>query len=107
MVELESRRPTPAVVERIRTVDEVAEAARERIALEGARLSYRQNCESMQRIHITPAMGAHRIDAVTQDDVERLAASMLRKGLAPKTVRNVMAFLHAVFAYAEAKGRVE
>jgi integrase len=107
MVELESLRRTPAIVERSRTVDEVADAVRERIALEGARLSYRQNCESMQRIHISPGIGARRIDAVTQDDVERLAAAMMRKGLAPKTVRNVMTFLYGVFAHAEARGWVE
>jgi hypothetical protein len=102
MIELESLRRSPAIVERPRTVDDVADAVRERIALEGARLSYRQNCESMQRIHMSPGIGARRIDAVTQDDVERLAAAMLRKGLAPKTVRNAMTFLYGVFAYAEA-----
>jgi hypothetical protein len=48
----------------------------------------------MQRIHISPGMGSRRIDAVTQDEVERLASATLRKGLAPKTVRNVMTFLY-------------
>jgi hypothetical protein len=52
-------------------------------------------------------MGLRRIDAITQDDVERLGSSMLRDGLAPKTVRNVMAFLHAGFAHAEGKGWVD
>jgi integrase len=107
MVEAENRHRPPSLEERPRTVDDVADAVRQRIALEGARLSYRQNCESMQRIHVSPAMGSRRIDAVTQDDVERLAAAMLRKGRAPKTVRNVMTFLYGVFAYAEAKGWVE
>lgn len=104
LVEAESRPPTPAPTERPRTVDEVCEAVRERIALEGARPSYRQNCESMQRIHISPAMGRRRINAVTQDDVERLASAMLRKDLAPKTVRNVMTFLYSVFAHASPSG---
>jgi integrase len=105
LIEAESRRPAPSPEQRARTVDEVADAVRERITLEGARLSYRQNCESMQRIHISPGIGARRIDAVTQDDVERLAWAMLRKGLAPKTVRNVISFLHSTFALAEERGR--
>jgi hypothetical protein len=29
-------------------------------------LSYRQNCDSMQRVHISPALGKRRIDAVSQ-----------------------------------------
>jgi integrase len=104
LIEAESRRPAPSPEERARTVDEVADAMRERIALEGARLSYRQNCESMQRIHISSALGARRVDAVTRDDIERLARAMLRQGLSPKTVRNVMSFLHATFALAEDRG---
>ena len=39
------------------TVDFAADALRERLAIEGARLSYRQNTESMQRIHVSPALG--------------------------------------------------
>jgi len=31
---------------------------RERLAVEGARLSYRQNGESMQRIHASPAIAS-------------------------------------------------
>jgi site-specific recombinase XerD len=100
MVEAESMRRSPTIHERPRTVDEVAELLRDRLAVEGARLSYRQNCESMQRIHVSPALGKRRIDEVSRHDVERLAQSMLRRGLAPKTVRNVIAFLHAVFELA-------
>jgi hypothetical protein len=89
------------------TVDFAANALRERLAIEGARLSYRQNTESMQRIHVSPALGKRRIETVTRQDVERLARSMLARVLAPKTVRNVMTFLHAVFALALANEWVE
>jgi hypothetical protein len=41
--------------------------------IEGARLSYRQNCESMQRVHVSPALGKRRVDTVKGEDVERLA----------------------------------
>ena len=106
LVEAESRRPAP-VEEPPRTVDQVADELRERLAVEGARLSYRQNCESMQRVHISPAIGKRRIDRVTRQDVERLGRAMLARGLAPKTVRNVMTFLHAVFALALANEWIE
>ena len=95
------RRP-PTLVERSRTVDEVADELRERLAIEGARLSYRQNCESMQRIHVSPAIGSRRVDSVTRQDVERIGRSMLGRGLAPKTVPSVMTFLHSIFGLAVA-----
>jgi hypothetical protein len=100
LIEAEALRPRPSAEERPRTVDEVADELRGRLAIEGARLSYRQNCESMQRVHVSPAIGKRRVDSVTRSDVERLARSMLERGLAPKTVRNVMTFLHSVFALA-------
>jgi hypothetical protein len=46
-------KPVEPVVEVV-TVDQAAERLRERIAIEGARLSCRQNCESMHRVHISP-----------------------------------------------------
>ena len=64
------------------------------------RLSYRQDSESMQRVHVSPAIGNRRVDSIMRQDVERLASSMLERGLAPKTARNVMTFLHFVFALA-------
>ena len=107
LVDETSRRPPATAEERRPTVDEAGEALRERLETEGARLSYQQNCESMQRMHISPAIGSRRLDSITTEDVERLVRSMLRRGLAPKTVRNVMSFLHSVFALGVAKGWCE
>ena len=90
-----ARKPVDPVVE-IVTVDQAADRLRERIAIEGARMSYRQNCESMQRVHISPALGKRKVAAVTTEDVERLASRMLARGSSPKTVRNVMTFLHSI-----------
>jgi hypothetical protein len=56
MIEAESMRRAPTVDERPRTVDEVADLLRDRLAVEGARLSYRQNCESMQGVHVSPVL---------------------------------------------------
>ena len=60
--------------------------------------------ESMQRVHISPALGKRKVAAVTTEDVERLASRMLARGASPKTVRNVMTFLHSVFGLAVRKG---
>jgi integrase len=86
------------------TVDEVVDQLRDKITIEGARLSYRQNCAAMQRVHISPAIGKRRVNGVTHRDIERLARAMLARGSAPKTVRNVMTFLHSVFALAIRNG---
>jgi hypothetical protein len=107
LVEQESRRRPPAAVEHVRSVDEVIDVLRDRLVIQGARTSYQQNCESMQRIHISPAIGSRRIDDVTRDDVERLARSMLGRGLSPKTLRNVMSFLYSTFALAQDRDWVE
>jgi site-specific recombinase XerD len=88
------------------TVDEVVDELRGKIAIEGARLSYRQNCATMQRVHSSPAIGKRRVDGVTHHDVERLARAMLERGKATKTVRNVMTFLHSVFVLAMRNGWV-
>ena len=96
-------KPVEPVVE-IVTVDQAAERLRERIAIEGARLSYRQNCESMQRVHISPVIGKRKVASVKPEDVERLASRMLARGSSPKTVRNVMTFLYSVFELAVKKG---
>ncbi len=104
LIEKDGAKPARTVEERRLTVNDVADALRDRLLLEGARLSYRQNCESMQRVHVSPAFGKRRIETIDTDDVERLARAMLRTGATPKTVRNVITFLHSVFALAVRKG---
>ncbi len=103
--EAEERRPIRAGSER-HTLDEATDSLRRRLAVEGARKSYLQNCESMQRVHISPRLGAKPVDRVTVADVETVAAAMLDAGLAPKTVRNVVTFLHSVFEHAIDRGWV-
>ena len=58
----------------------------------------------MQRVHTSPAMGKRKAASIKTEDVEQLASRMLAKGLAPKTVRNVMTFLSSVFELAVKKG---
>ena len=88
------------------TVDEVADSLRQELRLKGSRRSYLDGCESMQRVHISPRLGPRSVDEITTRNVDALAAALLECGLAPKTVRNVLAFLHAAFEHALDRGYV-
>jgi integrase len=100
----EERRPTPARGSAAHTLDEAADSLRRQLALEGSRKSYLEGCESMQRVHLAPRLGKRPLGQITTADVEALAAAMLELGRAPKTVRNVLTFLHSVFEHAIARG---
>ncbi len=58
----------------------------------------------MQRVHLSPRLGATPVAELTTGHMEGLAAAMLEAGLAPKTVRNVLTFLHSVFEHALDRG---
>jgi hypothetical protein len=98
--DVEDHRPPPIRPEERRTVDDVANELRRQLLLDGARKSCRENCESMQRVHISLAIGHMPLEQVTRRDIEDIEAVMLAKGRKPKTVRNVMKFLHGVFEFA-------
>jgi hypothetical protein len=83
----EERRPTPAGGEARHTLDEAADSLRRKLALEGARKSWLENCESMQRVHLSPRLGDRPLSRVSTADVEAIAAAMLELGRATKTVR--------------------
>ncbi|HEV2787037.1 MAG TPA: site-specific integrase, partial [Solirubrobacteraceae bacterium] len=57
----------------------------------------------MQRVHLRPSFGDRPLEKITTSHVEALAADMLAAGSAPKTVRNVLSFLHSVFEHAIAR----
>ncbi len=96
----EERTPRPARGAVVPTVDEVTDSLRQRLRLRGARPSYLEGIESMQRVHISPRLGATPVTDIRTAKVEALAGAMLADGLSPKTVRNVMTFLHSVFEHA-------
>jgi integrase len=97
--EAEESKPRPQVASRV-TVQDAADSLRRKLAMEGARKSYLEGCESMQRVHIVPGLGNAPVGAVDRPSVEALAARMLADGKSPKTVRNVISFLHSVFEHA-------
>lgn len=100
----EEQTPRPRHDAEIPTVDAAADSLRQQLALGGARRSYRENCASMQRVHISSRLGTARVTDVTRADVETLAAGMLKLGLSPKTVRNTLSFLHSIFEHAIDEG---
>jgi integrase len=102
----EDRDPRPAHDAEVPSVDEVANLLRQRLALGGARRSYLEGCESMQRVHISPRYGRMPVTNVNTAHVESMASTMLRSGLAPKTVRNVITFMHAIFEDAIERGLI-
>src|SRR5262245_66547747 len=46
------------------------------------------------RVHLVPALGAKRLDAITNEDVQRLKHRLLNK--APKTVNNILTVLNVM-----------
>lgn len=61
----------------------------------------------MQRVHVSARIGSKTLDRVTPSDIELVGAAMLSAGRAPKTVRNVIAFLHGVFEHGIERGWVQ
>lgn len=100
----EEHTPSRSAAEQSLTLLDASAAFRGRLKLQGARTSYLQNCESMERVHLAPILGERPLRQVRRAEVEWLAARMLSRGLAPKTVRNVMTFLHSVFEHALERG---
>ena len=102
--EEEERRPTRRRDTEPVTVSQAASSLRGAKALEGARKSYVEGLESMQRVHLDPRIGPLPLEKVSTARIEALASDMLASGLAPKTVRNVLTFAYSVFEHAIGKG---
>jgi hypothetical protein len=77
----------------------MASSQRERLELRGVRKSYLETCEYMQRVHVGPLLGSRKAIDVDRGDVEAFGRALLKRGLAPKSARNLMGFLHAAFEH--------
>jgi integrase len=104
MQDAEERTPRPVLGAAVPTVDDVGDSLRQKLRLAGARRSYLEGCESMQRVHVSPRLGDLPVTDVTVAHVESLASAMLSQGRAPKTIRNVVSFLHSIFEHAIDRG---
>ena len=64
-----------------------------------------ENVESEVRVHLAPFFGDRALDAIDADDVADLISALEVKGLAPKSVRNIVGTLSALFNFAKAPRR--
>jgi integrase len=87
------------------SVEQVATAYLAAARRRGRKESTRQNIESEVRVHIAPFFGARPLDVITAHDVEDFVTVLESKGLAPKTIRNIVATLSALFTFAKAPKR--
>jgi integrase len=106
MQDSEEQSPRPVRGAPALSVDEMASSLRERLELRGVRKSYVEACEYMQRVHVGPLLGDRNAVEVDRGDVEAFGRALLKRGLAPKSVRNIMGFLHAVFEHGIDRGWV-
>ena len=104
MQDAEERAPKPVRGAQVPTVDEVGDSLRQKLRISGSRRSYLEGCESMQRVHISPRIGALAVTSVTTAHVEAVASSMLAEGLSPKSIRNVVSFVHSILEHAIERG---
>jgi hypothetical protein len=104
MQDVEERRPSRRRGVEPITVSAAATSLRRAKALEGARKSYLENLESMQRVHVDPSIGSMPLEKVSTERIEILATGLLTAGRSPKTVHNLLTFLYSVFEHAIASG---
>jgi integrase len=64
-----------------------------------------ENVESETRTHLAPFFGERPFDGIDADDVADLIAALAGKGLSPKSIRNVVGTLSALFNFAKAPRR--
>src|SRR5688572_24343109 len=61
--------------------------------------------ESALRVHLVPFFAGKTLDAICNDDIVDLVAVLERRGLGPKSIRNYVGTLSALFNYARAPQR--
>jgi integrase len=71
----------------------------------GRKRSTLLNIENYARVHFEPFFGDRPVDAIEPGDVIRLMGKLERDGKTPKTIRNILATLSALFNFAVAPHR--
>jgi integrase len=87
---------------------DVVEVSRRYIAhaeRQGRKRSTRQNIESEVRVHLAPFFHGRGLDSIRAEDVHDLVAALEGKGLSPKSIRNVIGTLSALFTFARSPRR--
>ena len=69
----------------------------EALEAKGRAKSHVQTVESHLRVHLEPFFKEKPLDRLTEADITRLLVELRRRGLKPKTARNVLSTLHSMF----------
>jgi integrase len=94
---------SPAVGEHLE-LGEVARRYVREAKRRGRKPSTCANIESEARVHLEPFLRGKSMDAISEQDVEDLLAALEAKQLSPKTVKNILATLSALFIFARKRG---
>jgi integrase len=87
------------------TIEEATRCRLVHAERKGLKLSTRQDIASIERKHLRPLFGDRALDSIEYEDVLDLVAVLECKGLKPKTIRNVVGQLSALFNFARAPQR--
>jgi hypothetical protein len=82
------------------TVGEVGRRYLAHLERAGRKLSTRTAVKSCLRVHLEPFFGERAISAVEHEDVVGLMTLMERKGVGPKSIRNYLGTLSALYRFA-------
>lgn len=69
--------------------------------------SERESKRSILRMHLVPVLGTMRLDLVREREIEHLKAKILRSGVTPKRLKNILAVLSKMLRYAHEIGLLE
>lgn len=94
----------PRVGEKL-TVGEVSERYITQARRRGRKRSTLEDIESDTRVHLVKFFGERSLDSITGADVLDLVSTLEEKDLAPKTIRDIVATLSALFNFAKAPRR--
>jgi integrase len=82
------------------TVGEVGRRYRAHLERAGRKLSTLTAVESVLRVHLEPYFGERALPSITHEDVVDLLAVIESRGVGPKSIRNYIGTLSAIFRFA-------
>lgn len=83
------------------SLEEAGDSYIRHLELDGRKRSTLEDYRSALRIHLVPSFAGRSLEAISKQDVEAFIAAKRRDGKAPKSIRNWLSLLNAIFAYAE------
>jgi integrase len=65
-----------------------------------------QDYETITRLHLVPTLGPLKLSKITPAQIQKIAAEKVKKGYAPKTVKNILNLLHGILKHAVSQGYI-